>query len=125
MSLLPTITILIQIVYIGFFGWAAFAKLTKHKHMVAEFENFQLPYWLAQFSAIVESVVVVCLIAGFFNPMFSFFGYQLLVPTMIGAALINFWKRPIQYGIGVVVLLLVPAALLTHYTFMTHIAPLM
>lgn len=120
--MLPIFTLIIQIIFIGFFGWAAYAKLTKQQHMVKEFEGFQLPYWMAQIAGLTEIVIVSCLIAGFVVPELLFAGFGLLVPTMIGAALINFWKRPVQFGVGVVIIFLLPAAVLAHHTFMTHIA---
>lgn len=101
----------VQTVFIAFFGWASFAKLTRHPHMVKEFTAFELPYGLALFAGVWEAAASLLLLAGYADPLCRLLGFGLLVPAMGGAAIINFWKRPAAFGFGVIVLLLVPAAL--------------
>lgn len=97
-------TVILQLLFIAFFGIAAIFKLVRHPHMVQEFESFAYPYWLAYLAAMLEVVAVGLLIAGFFYPAATALGALLLFITMLGAALINFIKRPASYGVGVLVI---------------------
>ncbi len=95
---------ILQLLFIVLFGAAAILKLTRHPHMLEEFEKFAYPYWLAYLAAVAEVIAVSLLAAGFFYPLATSLGALLLFFTMLGAALINFLKRPASYGIGVLVI---------------------
>lgn len=94
----------LQALFIAFFGVAALFKLIRHPHMVEDFEKFAYPYWLAYLAAVGEVLAVTLLVVGFFQPAYTALGALLLFVIMLGAAFINFIKRPPSYGIGVLVI---------------------
>ena len=96
--------IVLQTLFIAFFGVAALFKLIRHPHMVEEFEKFAYPYGLAYVAAVGEVLAVTLLIVGFFRPAYTALGALLLFVIMLGAAFINFVKRPPSYGFGVLVI---------------------
>ncbi|MBD2858079.1 DoxX family protein [Spongiibacter sp. KMU-158] len=96
--------LILQLLFIVLFGIAAIFKFIRHPHMVEEFEKFEYPYWLAYVAASAEIIAISLLIAGFFYPAATALGALVLFCTMLGAAAINFIKRPASYGIGVLII---------------------
>lgn len=101
------VVVIISIILIAFFSFASFMKLTGHAHMKEEFKRFAYPYWLARLSAVLELIGIAGLIAGFYQPLYAALASVWLAGIMVGAAYINFVKRPPAFGIGTLVLMLI------------------
>ena len=98
----------------GFFSFTAFMKLSRHPHMREEFEKMNLPYGLAYLSGGVEAVCGPLMIIGIWVPFLAAIATALMVPTMLGAAIVNFTGRNARMGIGVVLVFLLPISLLAY-----------
>jgi len=101
-----TVTIIL-ILMIVFFSIACLMKLFSHQHMINEFRRFKLPYWLARFAGAIECIGVIFLILGFWDGLYIVVGSVILSCTMVGAAYINFVKRPLTFGYGTLLILVV------------------
>lgn len=111
-----SIAVNITLVLYGlFFTGAAAMKLTRHSHMVEEFKDMQLPYWLATLSGLVEIICGPAMVVGVWYPWIAGLATALLFATMLGAALINLIGRSAQFALGVSVVFLTPMALLFAY----------
>lgn len=83
--------------------------------MVHEFTRFQYPNWLAYLAGTVECVAVILLLSGFWSPVFYVAGALLLAGVMTGATYINIVKRPVPFGFGTMVLLLLCLVPVAYY----------
>ena len=97
-----------QIVYGVFFTCAAILKLTRHSHMVEEFESMRLPYGLAVLSGLFEIVCGPALIAGVWYPKIAGIAALVMCFVMSGAAIANFKGRDARMGFGVIAIFLLP-----------------
>lgn len=91
-----------------FFTGAGLLKLTRHSHMVDEFAQMRLPYWLAYMAAVPEIIFGPGLIAGVFWPEIGVVSAAIMSVVMVGAAAANFYGRPPNFGVGVLVVFLCP-----------------
>ncbi len=96
-----------------FFTGAAVLKLTRHTHMVEEFEKMDLPYGLAYLSGAVEIVMGPAMIVGIWVPAVAGAAASVMFCTMLGAALVNLIGRSAAMAIGVLVIFATPMALLS------------
>ncbi len=94
----------LQLLFTAFFSVAAIMKLCRHPHMVDEFRKFGYPYGLARFAGLCEIIAVACLLLGWWLPLATALGAGLLAAMMVGAAYVNFSKRPARYGWGTLVI---------------------
>jgi uncharacterized membrane protein YphA (DoxX/SURF4 family) len=94
----------LELVLAALFLCTGLAKLLRHPHMVREFRRFDYPYGLALLAGAMELVGAVLLVAGLWLPQLSAAGSALLLAVMLGATYTNFVKRPLAYGLGMLVL---------------------
>lgn len=101
--------------YGAFFTGAALMKLSRHKHMLEEFEQMQLPYWLAVLSGAIEVVCGPAMLLGIWLPGVAGLAVLAMTCTMFGAAVVNFIGRTAPMAGGVALLFVLPMALLSYY----------
>ena len=82
--------------------------------MREEFKKMNLPYGLAYMSGGVEIVCGPMMIIGIWIPQLAALATALMMPTMLGAAVANFYGRDARMGFGVLLAFFLPVSLLAY-----------
>jgi uncharacterized membrane protein YphA (DoxX/SURF4 family) len=106
------------IIFGTFFTGAAAMKLSRHQHMVEEFESMQTPYILARISGAIEILCGPALIVGIWIPATAGIAAAVMFCVMVGASLTNLFAtgRGLGPALGVLFVFALPMLLLAlHY----------
>lgn len=101
-----------------FFTGTAVMKLSRHQHMIEEFESMQIPYYLAFISGAIEIVCDPALIAGIWFPAAVGVAAAVMFCVMLAASITNLIAtgRGIGPALGVLLVCAVPMLLIARTT---------